>query len=444
MAPRGQKKKSGQPGDADDSQAVSVKQLLIPRSDYIPVDQISGMARERGELERQIIGPQNYPGLLQTAGQGILMYGPPGTGKTYFSMAIPLLIDEVQGEESTLLFNADASNLRSHWEGMTERNIRKLWELAQEEAEKQSEHAITVVFIDEFETLAADRSKTDDKSTRNIVVTLLQTLDGARRYDNVLAVTATNHPQQLDPAILSRFPFKMFIDLPDDTTRRNVIATLILNRLEPSAADKIRKSMRRRSSRKRSRRLGVDMDVWNGILDYLTEITGWQKGTKAYLSKQVTMMGHSKDDVNALFAKNPRVESNRAIHDVGFTQRDLKQVMTRALNDVGYSKLYDPEQYDGDCHAMDPPEVWINQVENTQFYRDTVKGHEYRHTALNRSVKSAGVPVCPLSRKDRKKMYLTLDDLDNYFPAMGVSFETFRPSTNVDDYMQYILYAIQS
>ena len=129
----------------------------------------------------------------------LLLMGPPGTGKTVLAGAIakdlgvPFLV-------------VDYSSLISSFMGETGGKISRLLDgLAGQPC---------VLFLDEMETILAERSGNPERSDvgeqARIVSTLLLAMD--RLDHRILFVGATNHPDMLDRAVRRRFD--MEIDMP--------------------------------------------------------------------------------------------------------------------------------------------------------------------------------------------------------------------------------------
>jgi len=80
------------------------------------------------------------------------------------------------------------------------------------------EEAPSVVFIDEFDSIALSRGADIDEESRRGLSTLLAELDGlsskASDKEFVLVIAATNTPNAIDEAIMSRFGKKIEIPLP--------------------------------------------------------------------------------------------------------------------------------------------------------------------------------------------------------------------------------------
>ncbi len=141
---------------------------------------------------------------------GALLFGPPGTGKTQIARTL--------ANESGLAFiAASPADLKAGFVGQSGQKVRELFERAREKAP-------SILFLDEVESIASARGGSGgDSFTGEIVTQLLTELDGAKKSDrHVFLLAATNLPEQVDPAILSRFDQKIEIPLPDADQRRQL------------------------------------------------------------------------------------------------------------------------------------------------------------------------------------------------------------------------------
>jgi SpoVK/Ycf46/Vps4 family AAA+-type ATPase len=148
-------------------------------------------------------------------GCGILLYGPPGTGKT-------LLAKAVAGELDLPFFSITAADIFGKLVGDSEKNVRKLFR-------EVRKHPLSVVFIDELETIFPNRSVDVHETTRKVVAYMLQELDGIDTGKNpILLLGATNVPWMVDEAFLrpGRFDVKLFVGLPDSDARKSIVDRL--------------------------------------------------------------------------------------------------------------------------------------------------------------------------------------------------------------------------
>ena len=99
------------------------------------------------------------------------------------------------------------------------------------------------MFIDEVDSLLTQRSSEENEASRRLKTEFLVQLDGAATpSDRVLVVGATNRPHELDEAARRRFVKKLYIPLPEDDGRRELINLLIsknLNSLDEAHIEEI-------------------------------------------------------------------------------------------------------------------------------------------------------------------------------------------------------------
>jgi len=84
----------------------------------------------------------------------------------------------------------------------------------------------SIVFIDEFDSITLSRDAETGDASRKVLSTLLSELDGfqdKKSDELLLTLAATNAPWDLDEAILSRFPLRIYIPLPDTKSCEEII-----------------------------------------------------------------------------------------------------------------------------------------------------------------------------------------------------------------------------
>jgi transitional endoplasmic reticulum ATPase len=99
----------------------------------------------------------------------------------------------------------------------SESNLRKAFE----EAEK---NAPAIIFIDEIDSIAPKREKTNGEVERRIVSQMLTLMDGLKQRASVVVIGATNRPNSMDPALrrFGRFDREIDIGVPDENGRLEV------------------------------------------------------------------------------------------------------------------------------------------------------------------------------------------------------------------------------
>jgi SpoVK/Ycf46/Vps4 family AAA+-type ATPase len=140
------------------------------------------------------------------------MYGPPGCGKT-------LLARATAGEINATFFSIGIHQVLDMWLGSSEKNLHRIFELARR-------HAPAILFFDEVDALASDRSTFKHGAGRNVINQFLAEMDGATgNNEGILVLGATNAPWQVDPAFRrpGRFDRVLFVPPPDEEARVSIV-----------------------------------------------------------------------------------------------------------------------------------------------------------------------------------------------------------------------------
>jgi len=201
---------------------------------------MSGAYREKKMVMSKFIYPNLYKHLYLSDSNNVLMYGPPGTGKTLLAKAsVGELNRQANGSVKFLFYSVAASDIRSKWEGGTEKNIAAMFQTASHQAKIEEEKinrsaskkikVKSVLFLDEVESIAQSRDKGGDNRA---LTTLLQKMDGMKSEDNVVIMAATNIPWDLDTAFVRRFSASVFVDLPDFLTRVELLLNTFIDKYE--------------------------------------------------------------------------------------------------------------------------------------------------------------------------------------------------------------------
>lgn len=184
----------------------------------ISFQDVGGMDAVKDEIRLKIIYPLSQPELYKaygkTIGGGILLYGPPGCGKTYLARA-------TAGEINSSFISVGINDVLDMWLGNSERNLHEIFEQARY-------NQPCVLFFDEVDALAANRTDLRQSSSRMVINQFLSELDGVKSSnEGVLILAATNAPWHLDSAFRrpGRFDRILFVPPPDVAAR---VATLRL------------------------------------------------------------------------------------------------------------------------------------------------------------------------------------------------------------------------
>ncbi len=188
---------------------------------------VGGLSEVLQELRELIEIPLKRPDLLARLGleptRGVLLVGPPGTGKTLTARSL--------AEELGVNYIAIVGpEVMGKYYGEAEGKLRSIFE-------KATKASPCLVFIDEIDSLAPDRSKVEGEVEKRLVAQLLSLMDGFAQNDGVIVLAATNRPDHLDPALRrpGRLDREVQFRVPDRNGRLEILH--ILTRKMPLAED---------------------------------------------------------------------------------------------------------------------------------------------------------------------------------------------------------------
>jgi hypothetical protein len=146
--------------------------------------------------------------------KGLLLFGPPGCGKTQIAKTL--------SAQAGLNFVAlSTSDCKAMFIG---RSADRLAKVFKEAREKQP----SLIFVDELDAVCPIRGAYHDCISQEFTAQLLQEIDGINSDSQaIFLVGATNRPDQVDSAILSRFSERIEIPLPDTATRAALLSLFL-------------------------------------------------------------------------------------------------------------------------------------------------------------------------------------------------------------------------
>jgi len=187
-----------------DARAQAMQVDHSPEATY---DDIGGIEDQIEGVRETVEMPLESPDVFDSVGidppSGVLLHGPPGTGKTMLAKA-------VANQTDATFISMAGSELVQKFIGEGSKMVRDLFEVARE-------NEPAVIFIDEIDAIASQR--TDSKASgesevQRTMMQLLSELDGFDDRGDVMIIAATNRFDMLDEALLRPGRFDRLIEVP--------------------------------------------------------------------------------------------------------------------------------------------------------------------------------------------------------------------------------------
>lgn len=200
---------------------VTFSSVKLPNSKYqlpeaLTYSSVGGLAKEIDLLKSTIELPLHNPTLFTRFSvnppRGILLHGPPGTGKT-------MLLRCVANSSNAHVLTINGPSIVSKYLGETEAALRNMFNEA-------NKYQPSIIFIDEIDSLAPNRSSDDSGEVESrVVATLLTLMDGMGAAGRLAVVAATNRPNAIDPALRrpGRFDQEVEIGIPNADARLDIL-----------------------------------------------------------------------------------------------------------------------------------------------------------------------------------------------------------------------------
>lgn len=143
--------------------------------------------------------------------KGVLFTGDPGSGKT-------MLARIIANHAEAVFYEISGPEIFSKWYGESEELLRKIFE----DAASQTR---AIIFFDEIDSVAGQRSDDAHEASKRVVGQLLTLMDGFERDEHVVVIAATNRPDDIDVALRrpGRFDREVAFPVPDQPDREAIL-----------------------------------------------------------------------------------------------------------------------------------------------------------------------------------------------------------------------------
>jgi len=196
-----------------------VQLMRVEKTPDSTYEMVGGVDKQIKEIKEVIELPIKHPEIFEALGisqpKGVLLYGPPGTGKT-------LLARAVAHHTNCCFIRVSGGELVQKYIGEGSRMVRELFVMARE-------HAPTIIFMDEIDSIGSSRSDGGDgggdSEVQRTMLELLNQLDGFEATQSIKVIMATNRIDILDDALLrpGRIDRKVEFPNPNEEARLEIL-----------------------------------------------------------------------------------------------------------------------------------------------------------------------------------------------------------------------------
>lgn len=192
-----------------------ISRISNQNNQIVQMDSLIGLEKGKSILKETVFWPIKYRHLYSSQlrpKSGILFYGFPGCGKTVLSLASASF-------PGVTFFSVKGPELLNKYIGSSEAAVRSLFSKARDSAP-------SIIFFDEFDSLAPKRGHDNTGVSDRVVNQLLTELDGLEGLEGVSVIAASSRPDLIDSALLrpGRIDESFLIDFPSADERKSFLS----------------------------------------------------------------------------------------------------------------------------------------------------------------------------------------------------------------------------
>ncbi len=187
----------------------------VESASHVSYENVGGLDNELRLVREMVELPLHYAEAFEKLGieapRGVLLCGPPGTGKTLIARAV--------ADETRLHFvRVNGPEIIHKFYGESEARLREIFEEA-------TQHAPSIIFIDEIDGIAPKRAEVLGDVEKRVVAQLLALMDGMVSRGHVIVIGATNIPEMIDSALRrpGRFDREIVLPVPNVEGRHEIL-----------------------------------------------------------------------------------------------------------------------------------------------------------------------------------------------------------------------------
>ena len=202
--------------DSNETEKADFDDLVMKEKPQVSWSEVVGLEDAKRAIRESIVYPTKRADLFPLGWpKGILLYGPPGCGKTLLAAAAAA---EIEG----YFINVDAASMMSKWLGEAEKNVSKLFSMAHKL--NDNEKVPVLLFIDEIDSFLGTRNSEvgGEVRVKNQFLTEMDGISAKSKVSHLYVIGATNKPWTLESGFLRRFQKRIYVTLPDNTSRTNL------------------------------------------------------------------------------------------------------------------------------------------------------------------------------------------------------------------------------